>query len=667
MNTETTADAAELVELASLHHSAGRLEQADETYRAALAQDPENADGYNGLGLLALQIRQYDVAEQLLSMAVDIAPNETTFLCNLGTALYAQNKLAESEDVLRHALTIDEHCATALLQQGIIKKRLGDYWNALKYLDAAVVAAPERPEAFAHLADALMNVGKHNEAENIARAAVNLDNRTTLGLFVLASALTHLVRPQDALPWARRLLGIAPGIAIHHRLLAECLLQSGLQQEGLDQARKAAALDPNNIDNLILLAQAYSGQGRWEEALQLIDSGLSREPGNEHLVGAKARLLERVGNSERAYVLLKPFIEKAKAVSSTTFGAYLVVARRLGKQKEAAKIVERALGGDLTSNSFYGLLFTAGSLYDDLGQYDKAFSYFERGNRLKPRVYQKEDVTREFVELKEVFDKRLFDDLSRTGTNTKRPIFVVGMPRSGTSLTEQIIGSHPKVFAAGELQQIQTVAIQLPDILESDARYPYCVKEMSGEKALVAAQRYLDYISEIAPNDDLFVTDKMPQNFMHLGLIATIFPNAKIIHCNRNPMDTCFSCYSQNFTAAGLQFAYDLKNLGHYYRLYRDLMAHWRQALPIPVYELSYERLVTDREAETARLLDFCGLEWDDACLDHTSSGIQTFTASYDQVRQPVYTRSVERWRHYEKHLQPLIDALGDDIVGEWL
>ena len=662
MTAQTTE---EQIELANLHQQAGQLQQAEQGYRKALAQDPENPDAYNGLGLLAMQIGQYDVAEELLRTAVELAPGDTTFLCNLGTALYGAQQLDAAQQVFRQALEADEHCAAAYLNLGIIAKARSNYAEAAEALNRAVTEAPRDANAFAHLADALIYTRQFDSAENIARAAVKLDNRSILGLRALASALLHLARPQEALPWVQQLTRFAPGDPVHYRLLAESLAHSGLRNEAYNEIRKALALAPDDPVNLATLAGILTGLGKWDEARIAIDKALALDPDNEQLVGTKANILELCGEKEQAFALIKPIVETRSVVSMGTLNTYLTLARRLGHQEKAAELAERVLSGSLKSPSHYDLYFTAGQLYDDLGAYDKAFDCFERGNRLKPRAYEPERTTEMFEALMRDYTPELFRKMTALGSDSLRPIFIVGMPRSGTSLTEQILASHPAVFGAGELRALQNLADALPEILGSKTEHPRCLDELTRENAREASQRYLDFIDDIAPESAARVTDKMPQNFVFLGLIALLFPNARIIHCNRNAIDVCLSCYFQNFAATGLQFSYAQESLGHYYRLYRRLMDHWRKVLPMPIYELHYERLTAQPEAEIRKLLEFCDLEWDDACLDHTRSGIRTVTASYDQVRRPIYTNSVQRWKRYERHIQPLIKALGSKIANE--
>jgi hypothetical protein len=230
------------------------------------------------------------------------------------------------------------------------------------------------------------------------------------------------------------------------------------------------------------------------------------------------------------------------------------------------------------------------------------------------------------------------------------------MPRSGTSLAEQILASHPDVFGAGELPIVNRMVDQLPTVLNTSTPYPECLKDLDNHTLGQLASEYLEE-SQQKTNTEEFITDKMPSNFMHLGFISLMFPNARIIHCTRDPLDTCLSCYFQNFTGEH-PYAYSLGSLGKFYRMYEKLMGHWSKVIPNQILNLSYENIVENPEQEIRRLVDFCGLEWSDKCLDFHQTKRTVATASHSQVRQKIYSSSVGKWRSYEKHLDELFSAL---------
>ncbi len=307
---------------------------------------------------------------------------------------------------------------------------------------------------------------------------------------------------------------------------------------------------------------------------------------------------------------------------------------------------------DLTDTQKIELHFALAKAYDDLARYDEAFAQLQAGNAIKRRLvsYDEAAVAAFFREIAAAFSPALIGERAGAGDPSDAPVFVVGMPRSGSTLVEQILASHPGVYGAGELLVMNDLIADLPD-------YPSGIASVSDAALRRFGRRYVEQVRAFAPGAKRIV-DKLPANFRHLGMIHLALPNAKIVHVRRDPMDTCVSCYSKLFLD-GLNFAYDLGELGRYYKMYEALMAHWRAVLPgHALLDVQYETLVGDFEAQARRIVAFCGLEWDARCLDFSRTERPVRTLSQAQVRQPLFASSIGRWRHYEKHLGPLIEAL---------
>jgi len=301
--------------------------------------------------------------------------------------------------------------------------------------------------------------------------------------------------------------------------------------------------------------------------------------------------------------------------------------------------------------------FALGKVYADIGNDDRSFEYYLAGNQFKRNSidYSIADDVAYFDAIKQVFKKEFFQRHAGIGSADTTPIFIVGMPRSGTSLVEQILASHSQVYGAGELNDMGNLIARACD--EDSNKYPHCLLQMNDEELSGLGSAYLTRLHTYAPTAAR-ITDKMPHNFLNLGLIHLVMPGAKIIHCHRNPADNALSIFKELFSKGKHGYAYDLKELGQYYRLYQDLMAHWRRVLPGAFYELRYEDLVADQETQTRRLLEYCDLPWEDACLAFHRSQRVVRTASLVQVRQPMHANSVEGWRRHEQRMQAFITAL---------
>lgn len=305
------------------------------------------------------------------------------------------------------------------------------------------------------------------------------------------------------------------------------------------------------------------------------------------------------------------------------------------------------------------LHFALGKMRDDCGQYDLAFDHYAAANALKRELvrFDREQHARYVDSLIGTFSQEFIRAKAGTlSVDDELPIFIVGMPRSGTTLVEQIIASHPSVKAGGELPGLRRVVRSLATQGADDISYPACVASLNAAAAHQLARGYLGKLPA-RTNGEIRVTDKMPSNFLHAGLIAILFSKARIIHCRRDPMDVCLSIFFQPFSRAH-PYAFDLGDLGHYYRHYERLMSHWRAVLGERLFEVQYADLVDDPQSVSRRLIDRCGLEWNDQCLQFDRNEGAVRTASQWQVRQPIYKTSLQRWKHYERHLSPLVEAL---------
>jgi tetratricopeptide (TPR) repeat protein len=421
---------------------------------------------------------------------------------------------------------------------------------------------------------------------------------------------------------------------------------------------RALAAAPDNVEALCLRGSLMSAVGDPAEARKAYRVALEREPDNVEAVAGIARCMMESGRIDEA----TEWLWRAIGLNEARGSAWFALARigRLPVEDVAfARLLHLLQDGQFDPPVRARMQFAAGTVFDRAGRTDEAFEHFAAGNRLVDVSFSA-DVHDRFIDrLIATFDAAFVAANAAKGVDSDRPVFVVGMPRSGTTLVEQFVASHPRAFGAGELDAMNLIAERLARQLSPDGDYLAGIRGLDAALAQGCAEDYLREIGERAGGAPLRVIDKMPGNFVHLGLIAALFPRARVIHCTRDPMDTCLSIYFQLFEGHH-PYAYDLRNLGRYYRAYQRLMAHWKAVLPIPIMDMPYERVVEDQRGATEALLAFCGLGWDDGCLDFHRTDRPIRTASDAQVRQRIYRHAVARWKAYESHLDPLKAALGD-------
>ena len=405
-------------------------------------------------------------------------------------------------------------------------------------------------------------------------------------------------------------------------------------------------------------------QDRFAEAEQSYRRALELKPDYVEACNNLGRSIRRQGRLDEA----RECFEAAMTIDPDTVETYFNLASLRTFTPEHAEPARLEKLADkvpfLKENSRIRYWFALGKMREDLGRYDDAFAAFVEGNRLKHAQISPDEAGKVALiqNVRTVFDASFM--VSRptpVSPEQRSPIFIVGMPRSGTSLIEQILSTHPDAHGAGELPDLENILFALATDAGLPAqRYPEVAAGLSATALRQWGDAYIERVWKLAPQAT-HISDKMMSNFAHIGMIRLMFPNAKIIHAMRDPMDSCFSCYATLFAKNNLDFTYDLGSLGRYYQRYIELMQHWQQVLPAgSILELRYEDMVADTEGQARRLLDYLGLPWDPACLNFHENKRVVRTASAAQVRRPVYQSSVARWKHFESHLGPLLDVVKD-------
>ncbi len=541
-----------------------------------------------------------------------------------GIKALQQGLVPEALSLLEQATSADPTSAAAASDFGLALTVAQRYDDAVASLRRALELKPGLAEAALNLGNIHRHRGELNEAVACYYEAIASRPDLPQVHNNLAVTLLHLGRPADAERYSRDAIAINASFAEAHLTLGAILDALGRPEEAIESHRRALALKPNSATGHAELAKTLAGYGRLTEAAESYRRAVELRPGK----ASWRRALSRIVPSDEAQI----------AADETTLA------------DPAMPEAERAQLG-----------FKLGKAYEDRGDYEHAFTRLSEANAIVRRGLDYDRAASEavFADVKATFTPELFAKHAGAGSDDETPIFVLGMPRSSTTLVEQILASHPQVFGAGELPLLNSIAARLG----TAGKPPVFTDALAtlNDESLTALGR--DYATALRAYSATarFITDKMPGNFLLIGLIKLILPRAKVIHCTRDPADTAMSIY-RNYFAGRLSYAYDLAEIGHYYRLYQDLMVHWRKVLPGFVYDIDYETLILEQEQETRRLIAHCGLEWDARCLDFAHAPRPVHTASWAQVREGMFDRSVGVAEKYGDRLKPLHDALAGRV-----
>lgn len=437
----------------------------------------------------------------------------------------------------------------------------------------------------------------------------------------------------------------------------------GQTDKAISCYKKTLECNPKHARALNNLGVVYQELGKHEEALSFCLEANRIDSGQPQTLNNIGKLYKHLGQKEKAIEFIKQAL-KIKPDFALAYENLSALVTYYDYDDDIQKM-EALFNSDNTSASEKVYLgFALGKAFQEIKEYEKSFNYTHQANKLKRGSFNY-DVNRNITmmdDIKKLFTTEFLDQFSDASVSGASPVFIVGMPRSGTTLTEQILASHSMVEGGGEMTYL--IHLLRDHAKAANIEFPKSLLGIHTDVLKTLGHSYLEKTQERFPNANR-ITDKMPANFLFIGLIKIIFPNAKIIHCKRDPMASCYSIYKNNFhttTATGMKYAYNLKELGLYCRSYLKLMKHWNKACPEFVYDLEYEKLVSDHETESRKLIEFCNLQWEDKCLEFYRTKRGVATASNVQVRQPIYKSSVQLWKNFEKELLPLKQAIYGEL-----
>jgi len=610
--------------------------------------------------------RDFTNAEQLFGLVLAQRPTHYGSLLGMGSICASANRLDDAKRYLAQAIAVNKDAPEAHGSLGAVFTSAGEPDSALACYERALALAPNHGGIHYAFATLLLSLGRQTEAiVHLRRALAERPDHLEVH-FTLGNALYSIGQDAEAIQCYLKVLELSPLHPETHNNLANVYQRLGQCELAVSHYKKSIEIRPDYADAYGNLGNAYLVLNRLEESIEQNQRAVRLKPerfGSYNNQGVAFQALGRFKEAEEAFEQALKLMPRDAAIhlNLANMGKFKPGDRRLhGLQKLLDEVDTLDVKNQVAAH------FAMAKALSDLKQYDAAFQHLLKGNALERQtfVYDEPQRMAMFENLRHVFTPEFFKAKSGHGDSSWAPIFIVGMPRSGTTLMEQVLASHSKVFGAGELETFKEAIGELIHGQGVLPAYPALAAALSQDQIGQLGNLYTKRVRALAPEAESIV-DKMPLNFMFVGLIHLALPNARIINLRRNPLDTCVSCFSLLFTGSQ-PFAYDLAELGRYYRGCERVMDHWHKVLPPGVMiDVQYEDLVDDIEGEGRRVLRHCGLEWEDACRDFHDTERAVRTASLMQVREPVYRRAIGSWQRYAKYLGPLADALGLDIRAE--
>jgi tetratricopeptide (TPR) repeat protein len=638
-------------------HSQGRLREAEQGYQIVLGADDRNFDALYRLGLIRLQQGRFGDAASLFRRAIKVDRASADAHHHLAVALSGLKRHDEAIKRYEKALAINPALAEAHNNLAHSLQTLCRMDEAMAHYQKALAIKPDYPEAMNNLGIVLQALGRSAEAmmqyeKAVAARPSFIDARKNLGNLLGAGG-----RHGEAMAQYEVVLVARPNDAGAHLGLGNILSSLDQPDAAMTHYRAALRCDPRSVEAHNALGGALHMLGRSEEAIRHHREALAIKPGDVDAHNRLGTVFQALGRSDDASAAF----EKAVALSPGNAGNYwnLANSKRFAPHDPhlAGMLALAQDQASLGAEQRIELFFALGKAFGDIDDIEQSFHYLLQGNTLKRSLvdYDEAAALGRLARMRSAFTPELVREKRALGDPSDAPVFIVGMPRSGTTLIEQILASHRQVFGAGEIRVLANIAERISG--PKGAMFPEAVSTMSGEDLRQIGQQYVNAVRRFAP-EAARITDKMPGNFALAGLIHLALPGARIIHVRRDARDTALSCFSILF-ARGQEFTYDLAELGRYCAAYRRLMDHWHDVMPGAMLDVHYEDVVADLEVQARRIIAYCGLEWDDRCLEFYRTERSVRTASANQVRQPIYRSAVGRWRAHEERLRPLLQALG--------
>ncbi len=636
--------------------NSGRIQQAEELCRAAVARNGQDVNMTALLGATLFKAGKNQEAEKYLRISIGLAPNFAKPYSDLGHLLVESRQPQEAVEVLENAVRLDAGEGDAWFNLGKARAMLGLGPEADQAFEKSFELNPER-KALAHAAEQ-QQAGKLEEAEQAYREILRNNPKNVDALRLLGSLAMQAGRVHEAENLFRRTIAYAPDYVEAHLALGRCMKEQHRLHDAIQSFETAITLEPDNVQANFLLASVLAPAARSYDAIAAYRKVISIKPQHAGAWLGLGHSLKTVGQQAEAIAAYRECIRLKPANGETYWSMANLKTYKLTDEDISimqSQVARKDPDDGLDTQSRVNFLFALAKAYEDRHEYEQAWACYAEGNSTQ-RMEENYDPTLTEViddQLIEVFNAEFLQQHTGQGHPSPEPIFIVGLPRSGSTLLEQILASHSMVEGTAELPYIGSVSTSLNRNRVDGVNYPHAVRELGAEHFHRLGQDYLDLASIHRTEGRPRFIDKMPNNFPAIGLIHLILPNARIIDARRYPMDSCLSCYRQLF-ARGQSFTYDQTDIGEYFLQYQRMMDYWHEVLPGRCLTVQYEDLVLDFENQVRRLLEYCELPWEDNCVRFYDTDRPVRTASSEQVRQPVYTRSINFWRNYSGHLGEL-------------
>ena len=642
--------------------NAGRYAEAEEAARCFVRRHPEELFGHKALGAILCQSGRHREALPVLKRALSIR-SDTDVLNSYGTSLQELGRLEEAVETFQRAAELNPDCAQAYYNKGNALGKMGKLSQSLSSYQKSIEIDPSYARAYYNAGGVLQQLGKPGEALQNYEKAIELKPDYAEAFNNRGNVLEDRGDLQKALQSYKNAIELRGDFAGAYSNAANVLQKLGRLKEALRSAQKATELDPDSPEAQNTTGNVLQQLGRVEEALAHYKKVVRAERDSAKTHHNIGNVLKDLGRFEEAKESFDLAIEKNPALVAPRYERMQLLRGCPGGKtsdifKEIANDPERPLEDQMLAH------FALGDMHSEVDEYDEAFSHYTQAHRCRQKnrgtKYHRESDRTKLLNYTELIDREFLEKRLEWCGSSEKPIFIVGFPRSSTSLVEQILASHSRLCGLGERHEISGFASRISQFTDREKACD-AFNDLGKHNLKRMAREYLDSSYRFCSINQTPV-DKMPHNFQHLWLICLMFPRARILHCTRNALDTCMSCFSTKF-ARWHPYTDDLRSLGHHYGFYRKLMAHWEDILPVDIHEISYEQLVRSPEREIRSLVRTCGLEFEESCLEFHKTRRAVTTASATQVRRPIYTSSIGKWRHYKKHLTPLRETLEEEGV----